>query len=198
MGLGGSYIGEGIYHERDSNRIVTKEYKLWRAMLQRCYGESYKKTESTYEKCFVCEEWLNFQNFAKWVKENYYEIPNVKMHLDKDIIVLNNKQYAPEYCCFIPAEINLIFSKNNSLNNQLFVGVDKVYNKNSIKYKARCRFSKEEHKTSKTYDTFEEAKEWYYNAKNERIHLIAEKYKSYLPKNIYNILINMDIRDREF
>lgn len=197
MGLGGSYIGEGNYHERDEKGIVTKEYKLWRAMLQRCYGNSYKERENTYEGCSVCEEWLNFQNFAKWVSENYYEIPDTKVHLDKDVIVSDNKQYSPEYCCFLPMEINLIFSKNNSLNNSRFVGVDEIHNKRSVKYKARCRFSKGVHKTSKTCDTFEEAKEIYYDMKNDRIHSVAEKYKEYLPKKVYDILVNVDFRDRE-
>ena len=39
----------------------------------------------------VCEEWHNFQNFAKWFYENYYEISGEKMRLDKDILIKGNK-----------------------------------------------------------------------------------------------------------
>ena len=37
----------------------------------------YKKEENRnqyYKICRVCDEWHNYQNFAKWFEENYYEI----------------------------------------------------------------------------------------------------------------------------
>lgn len=194
MGLGGSYIGEGMYHERDANGIVTKEYKLWRAMLQRCYGESYKKRQRTYEGCYVCEDWLNFQNFAKWVNENYYTIPNSKVQLDKDILFPGNKLYSPDFCCFVPIEINLVFSKNNSDNDSNSIGVDVVYNKKGNKYKARCRMGNNYHKTSKIFNTFEEAREWYIKCKTKRIHELAEKYKEYIPDKLYNVLLEYNLK----
>lgn len=39
-------------------------------MLQRCYNNK----QLSYFDCEVCDEWLCFQNFAKWYEENYYEI----------------------------------------------------------------------------------------------------------------------------
>lgn len=197
MGLGGSYIGDGVYKERLPNGKRSIIYNKWRAMLQRCYGKSYIKRERTYDDCYVCEEWLNFQNFAKWMEENYYEIPGTKMHLDKDILKKGNKEYCPEYCCFVPAEINLIFSRNNSKNNKDDIGVDEIHKKKKIKYKARCRMSKGTHKTSKIYDTFEEAKAAYIEMKNHRIHSVAEKYKEYIPEKVYNILISIDVEKDE-
>lgn len=54
-------------------------------MLERCYSDKLYKRYPTYRVCSVTEEWYNFQNFAKWYDENYYEVDDEKMELDKDI-----------------------------------------------------------------------------------------------------------------
>lgn len=77
------FIGHGKYSYK-SHRLI---YSVWCHMLERCYDDKYKEKYPTYKDCKVCEEWLNFQNFAKWYEENYYEIPNEKMCLDKDILI---------------------------------------------------------------------------------------------------------------
>lgn len=61
----------------------------------RCYDVKYSKKHPTYKDCTVCEEWHNFQTFAKWFDENYYEIENTIMDLDKDILKNGNKIYCP-------------------------------------------------------------------------------------------------------
>ena len=190
------YLGEGKFKSRVNGKM-TKEYTSWSAMMQRCYSDIYKTKEDTYSGCEVCEEWHNFQNFAKWYNENYYEVPNSKVQLDKDILAPNNKMYSPNTCIFVPEEINLVFSKNNSKNGSLNVGVDIVHNKKGDKYKARCRFSKGNHKSSKIFDTFEEAKEEYIRLKNQRIHELAEKYKEYIPQKLYIVLHDFDISKRD-
>ena len=57
--------------------------------------------------------------------------------------------------------------------------------------------SKGTHRTSKIYDTFEEAKAAYIEMKNHRIHSVAEKYKEYIPEKVYNILISIDVEKDE-
>ena len=37
----------------------------------------------------------------------------------------------------------------------------------------------------------------YIEMKNYRIHSVAEKYKEYIPKKVYNILINMNVEKDE-
>lgn len=83
-------------------------------MLRRCYDKQFQERQPTYKGCIVCEEWYNFQNFAKWFDENYYEIEGEKIALDKDLLKLNNKIYSPSTCCFLPQRINvsLVSSKN--------------------------------------------------------------------------------------
>ena len=61
------YIGEGKYKSIISNGSKTQThcYSTWKSMLTRCYDEKYHIKKPTYENCYVCDEWLNFQNFAE-------------------------------------------------------------------------------------------------------------------------------------
>jgi hypothetical protein len=98
------FIGNGRFKSA-INRKPTYEYIVWRNMLMRCYSEEVQKIYKTYMGCTVCEEWHNFQNFAEW----YYEQRNhheKDFHLDKDLVLPDNKVYCPEYCRLIPKRLN--------------------------------------------------------------------------------------------
>ena len=97
---GAGYLGDGEYKPYADGRN-TKAYAVWNSVLQRCYDANCHEQHPTYKECIVCEEWLNFQVFAKWFEENYIE----GCDLDKDIKVKGNKTYSPEFCKFAtPAE----------------------------------------------------------------------------------------------
>ena len=113
---GTGYIGEGEYKCSENNKI-TKAYNTWNHMLRRCYSNDFQNNNSTYIGCKVCDEWLCFQNFAKWFEENYYEVDGELMDLDKDIKIEGNKIYSPETCMFIPKEINVVFSHKTKTNH---------------------------------------------------------------------------------
>ena len=66
------YLGEGKYKVKENGKN-TKCYITWHSMLQRCYDTKYHNEKPTYEDCKVYDEWLCFQNFAKWYYNNYYE-----------------------------------------------------------------------------------------------------------------------------
>ena len=70
--------------------------------MKRIYYKNDIRVSATYDDCVVCNEWHNLQNFAKWFEENYYEIGEGRMHLDKDIICAGNKIYNPDMCIFVP------------------------------------------------------------------------------------------------
>lgn len=92
------FVGQGKY---DSTQLIKggKPYYIWKSMLARCYSA---RKSSCYEGVTVCEEWHNFQNFAKWFEENYVE----GYELDKDIKIRGNKLYSPETCMFVPTDQN--------------------------------------------------------------------------------------------
>lgn len=83
-------------------RKATREYNLWRSMLERCYSEKYE----TYKNIYVCDRWLCYANFLEDLPfiENYdLWINNHEYNLDKDVKQpnVNNKVYSLETCCFI-------------------------------------------------------------------------------------------------
>lgn len=83
---------------------ISKCYDAWRRMLQRCYDPQYKLDHPTYVGVTCCEDWKDYQNFAKW----FYEQPNHDRgyELDKDLLVEGNKLYSPSTCTLLPMKIN--------------------------------------------------------------------------------------------
>ena len=112
------FIGQGVYVSSKNGKL-NLSYMRWKNMLHRCYNSNYHLKFPTYKGCTVCEEWLNFQNFAKWFEDNYIE----NFQLDKDILIKGNKIYSPETCCFVPQEINYLFIKNDKFRKDLPIGV---------------------------------------------------------------------------
>lgn len=106
-------------------------------MLSRSYGKSYQSRQSTYVGTTVCDEWLTFSNFRKWVLEVQVEKDWENLQLDKDILVPNNKIYSPETCCFVDQSINLWFSYKR---NGKHTGVS--YDKRNGKFYASCKCPK--------------------------------------------------------
>ena len=129
-------IGVGKFLTKEPNGYhPTREYTCWIHMIERCYLEKNRNLhKSYYGICEVCDEWLNFQNFAKWHSEHYYEV-NERLHLDKDILIPGNTLYAPDRCLLIPQRINELFTcKVNG--NGLPVGITKTA---KGKYNARIQ-----------------------------------------------------------
>jgi hypothetical protein len=127
------YFGVGEY-KSEEKRKMTKAYSTWTGMIQRCYDPYFiNYNKPTYKDCFVCEEWANYQNFAQWFEENYYEVPGEKMQLDKDILIKNNKIYSPDTCVFVPQRINSLFIKANKARGDLPIGLCKRQNKIEVR-----------------------------------------------------------------
>lgn len=184
------YLGEGKYQAKIKNKI-TRQYNAWVQMIRRCYDPKLHANHPTYEECTVNEEWLNFQNFAKWYDENYYEISKQKTDLDKDILTKGNKIYGPSTCVFIPHNINVLFIKRNKTRGKYPIGV--TYKKQNKKYQAYCNKGTGELKHLGYYDTPEEAFETYKQYKENLIKEIANKYKNQIPDKLYRALLNYEV-----
>ena len=104
--------------------------------------------------CIVCKEWYNYANFEKWYNENYYEIEDKKIQLDKDILKKGNKEYSPETCMFVQQRINSLFTKCNNARGELPIGV--TYNKKMKKYETHLQ-KLNIHNSLGYYNTPEEA-----------------------------------------
>lgn len=187
--FGVGYLGEGEYISRKNGKI-TKEYDLWRGMLRRCYSKENKKEFNRYKDVSVCDEWLNFQNLAKWYNENYYEIEGQRMELDKDILKKNNKTYSPEYCVFVTSGINNLFLKNNKNRGKYPIGVS--YNKKAKKFSSICNVNNKQCYLG-LFDNSKDAFIAYKTFKENYIKNIANEYKEYIPNRLYEALLKYEI-----
>ena len=165
-------------------------------MLRRCYDSKFHKNQPTYVNCFVCKEWLNFQNFADWYYENYYEIEGEVMCLDKDILIKGNKIYSPDTCMFVPKLINGLFTKHTKTRGDYPIGVS--YNKRDKKFISQCCvYNRKERKTKSknlgSYNTPEEAFKVYKEYKEKYIKEVADYYKDKIPKKLYDAMYKYEI-----
>ena len=182
------YISEGSFSVAINGKH-TLYYEIWKGLLRRCYSLEFHKKQPAYKGCTVCKEWHNFQVFAKWMSENYYEIQDHEMQLDKDILVKGNKVYSPETCCFVPQNINKLFTKTDKARGEFPIGVTFKENK----YISNCCNGKKKSIYLGAFSTFEEAFKAYKIGKEKVIKEIAEKYKSQIPEKLYNALMNYQV-----
>lgn len=171
------YVGVGDYKPKIKGRH-TREYVAWRNMLKRCYEYDNNPRDFSYEECSVCEEWHNFQNFAKWYSENTYEVPShISLSIDKDIKMKGNKVYSPDTCLIVPMRINLFFLRWEYNNGN--TGIPCVYKRSSGNYKVLVHNA-----YGGTFTTKEEA----IVVRNDLIaNMVSElinDYKNIMPKNI--------------
>lgn len=182
------FLGIGNFKSRCGD-TRTKHYIKWYGMLERCYDKKCQEKYPTYIGCSVDEKWHNFQVFAEWFEENYK--PHMHgWHLDKDILKKGNKVYSPETCCFVPKEINKLFTKRQNCRGDFPIGVSKV--KRSGRYIASLNKNGKQRSLG-TFDTIEEAFEAYKIAKEEWIKEVAEKWKPQLALQTYEALINYKV-----
>jgi hypothetical protein len=182
--FGVGYVGQGK-HALSTGKKQTKVYNTWNSFIERSYDEKYHMRCPSYKDVTVCEEWHNFQNFAQWFYENYNPETMQGWQLDKDILIKGNKIYSPETCCFVPQEINTLFSKKQ---NDLPTGVTKVKNK----YRARIH-KNGKYKCLGYFNTIKEAFQVYKITKEEWIKEIADKWKNLITEQVYEALINYKI-----
>ena len=121
---GVGFLGSGDYNATIHGK-PTVAYRVWCAMLARCYNKKTQKASPSYIGCTVAEGWHNFQSFAKWVEENYID----GYSLDKDILKEGNKLYSPDLCAFVPHRINSLFLDRPASSGKYLLGVKKHYNK---------------------------------------------------------------------
>lgn len=190
---GVGYFGNGEYKAWENGKN-TRIYNTWYDMLKRCYDKEYHKKQPTYKNCTVCDEWLNFQNFARWYEENYYEIEGEVMCLDKDILFKGNKIYSPETCVIVPQAINKLFTKRQNDRGDSAIGTSPV----DGKYMVRCHMinpktGKSKRKYLGLFDTQEKAFKIYKYYKEKNIKMVADYFREQIPDKLYDALYNYEV-----
>ena len=183
---GRGYLGQGEY-TINKNHTPTKAGDAWRRMFDRCYNEKYHKVSPTYIGCEVCKEWYNFQVFAKWFYDNYYEVHGQSIEVEKDWLSLNNKIYSPETCCLSPNIINTcILCHDKKINLDMPIGIRPNGYGN---YVARCSVEGKRVVVG-TFSTPKDAENAYWKFKIKYVESLAEKYKDVIPEKLYLSLMD--------
>ncbi len=179
----GKFIsGVGKYSKSNTPLI----YKCWYNILSRCYDINIHSKQPTYIGCSIDERWWNLQEFGKWYDENYVE----GFAIDKDILHKGNKIYGPDTCCFVPQEINNLFTKSNMARGNLPIGVN--LKKASGKYGSQLQLNGTI-KFLGYHDTIEEAFQKYKEAKELHIKELANKWKDKISEKVYKALMNYKV-----
>ena len=185
LGIGNYYPGKYVAKEGNKH---TKEYALWRSMLVRCYKEELN-FNVTYKDCSVAEEWKDFQVFAEWCNSQFnFRFPG--MFLDKDILVKGNKEYSPNTCCFVPRDVNNLFTDRKRFRGDCPIGVHlHPYNNNYV-----CRFTKGgKGQYVGSFSNPKDAFLAYKSAKESWIKEVADKNKLVIIPEAYSALYNYEV-----
>lgn len=192
------YIGQGPYDTIDKSNLnnkgkarPSKAFNVWVAMHRR--AGNYSGEKPSYKDVAICEEWWNFQNFAKWYEENLYDSKGIPLCLDKDILYPGNKVYSPHTCRLVPDPINQLFKSPPIKNSDLPTGVFRNTNKNKNKYSTVVLQRLDEnnmlYKFKYSSDNILWLHDKYKEARENYIHSMAELYKDILVDEIYQAMI---------
>ena len=96
--------------------------------------------------------------------------------------------YSPKTCCFLPKRINGMLQGKSKRDSDLPVGVVRYRNKYMSSYNMNNKKS-----YMGIYDNPYDAFINYKNNKEKSIKTVANEYKEYIPKYIYDALMNYEI-----
>lgn len=182
----------GIGFVGSSKKNITKQdaYVTWYNMLKRCYDTDSLQKRTTYQGCSVCEEWHCFTTFQEWFNEHHKD----GWHLDKDILIKGNKVYSPNTCCFVPNEINALFTKRQNYRGKTPIGVDYCKPQRRFKecYKAAITRGKGNRYIG-TFATPVDAFNAYKREKEKWIKTVADKWKDKLERKVYKALYDYKV-----
>lgn len=185
MGIG--VVGDSI---TKVNGKHTKEYALWRGVLERCYNPKKHLKLPTYTGCSVSDNFKYFPYFEKWCSNQVgFDLTDENgkpFHLDKDLLIKGNKVYSEDTCVFIPQEINNLLTKPTRVVNGCPVGVHYCKKRNMyIAQISRGTVGK----CLGSFDTPEEAFYVYKQAKELYIKDVANKWRLNLDPRAYEALM---------
>ena len=172
------------------NGAQTKEYVLWKHMLERCYSDTYKKKQPTYEGCEVSDNFKSYTYFYEWCNKQM-GFDNEYWQLDKDLLIKGNKFYSEDSCVFLPKEINSLLTKSNKTRGEHLIGV--CWYKKDKAFVARVNKNKGGSEYLGSFNTELEAFKAYKKAKESFIKEQANKWKGEIDERAYNALMNYEV-----
>jgi len=170
----------GLLHESD-----TPIYYLWKSCLNRVYG----RYHHAYSDCTVSEEFIQFENFYWWYKQNEV-VDGYNYQLDKDLFSSGSKVYSSETCCLLPKEVHDSLYRSNS--------PCKAVNETTNGYSLGNVFGSHMwNDDTRYFKTRKEALEFYWWCREDRVKQSAYKWKDYLMPHVYQRLLDFKFNTGE-
>lgn len=185
-----SVYGVGCYGEpSDTWKECKPLYNTWAGMIERVHIEDALNKRPTYRECSIVDEWYNFANFYEWAKEEVGS-KNKGWQLDKDILYKGNKIYGPNTCCFVPSQLNALFTKREAERGKYPIGVMEYKTRQGkIRLRAEvCDPDKNKRISGSGGKSEEECFMWYKTHKEDIIKRQADKYKNSISQKVYEAL----------
>ena len=140
--------------------------------------------------CSVNPSWYNYQAYCEWHNKNYDPSYMQGWCLDKDILVKGNRVYSPDTCCFVPNEINVMFTNSYVKRGKYPKGVS---------YKASIRKYIAQYQNNGivthigVYSILEEAFLAYKEVKEKYIKSKADKWKHLISPEVYRAMYKYQV-----
>ena len=183
-------INDGSRPARFDDNSMTKEYRLWIAMLNRCYSATGRWANKTYEGCSVSVNFLDYAFFYDWC-QNQIGFDKQDYQLDKDVIFVGNKVYSENTCVFIPRCINTFFTDRRRNRGSYPLGVD--MHKNTGKYRARCSDGMGKSVNLGYFNTPQDAFDAYKPFKESLCKDLALKWKDEIDPRVYEAMMKWEV-----
>lgn len=104
-----------------------RTYNLWNGVLRRAHQEEFKLKYPTYRNATVCERWHDYELFVQDIQEmegyGHWLDNDIRMSMDKDILIEGNTHYSRENCIFVPHSVNGFMTNKKSDNTSGYTGV---------------------------------------------------------------------------
>lgn len=182
---GVGYLGEGAYpasYNRNGKKINSPAYEVWNSKLKNCYGSS--KSRHLYKDVEFCDEWLCFQNFAKWFYEQV-ELYGKGGNVDKDLLFLGSREYSPHTCVYVPPAVNSLFTgASGNISGVHWCNTMKKWVAQIQRGELTAQGKKKQSYLGR-FDNKEEANKVYYTAKLEHVKSVALKYQEQIPPALF-------------
>lgn len=163
----------------------TKGYGIWLAMITRCYNKKCQTKHPTYVGCSVSDNFKSYSFFHEWCQsQNGFGLDGY--HLDKDILIRNNKVYSENTCVFVPREINLFFCDSRAARGEFPIGVS--FYKARGNYTAECTVNGKR-KSLGYFTSPQEAHAVYKTFKENLCKEIANKWRSQIDSRVYDAMM---------
>ena len=192
-----SVYGIGVFGTKYPSTISgvkTKEYGLWKDMLTRCYSDTCKKKQPTYEGCEVSNNFKSYEYFYEWCNRQIgfgVEGNGNPFQLDKDLLIKGNKVYSEDSCVFIPQEINTLLTKRTTSRGEHLIGV--CWHNVSKAFVAVVSKNKGKQGWLGSFKTELEAFNAYKQAKESFVKEQAEKWKDEIDERAYKALMDYTV-----